>query len=138
MIELGDTESVTVGAGVGVATDVTVSVVVLDTVPPGPVHSRVYEVVTVGLTAVVPVYVPDTGVVPVSPPLAVQVVAFDTVHESDDALPRVIVVGSVAVEPTLKTVDTLIASPKSQVYIAIDIFPPNSLFVPLLRPCSCM
>jgi len=57
-------------------------------------------VVTVGLTDVVPVYGFGTAVVPVIPPVAVQVVAFVTFHDNVEALPVVIAEGFTEIDTT--------------------------------------
>ena len=97
----------------------TVTVALCVAVPPVPVQTRVYVMVTVGETDCVP----DIAFVPVHPADAVQEVAFVELHVKVEAEPEVIDVGLAEMETvgagaTLETVTLTVA--------AVPIFPAAS------------
>jgi hypothetical protein len=75
---------------------VTVTVTLLTTLPTGPVHVSVYPVVALGVTGSLPL----RGLLPLQPPLAVQLVRFALLQVKVLVPPGTILVG-VAVRVTL-------------------------------------
>lgn len=75
-IEDGVAVMVTLGDG----SAETVTIVLCDALPPAPVHVSVYVVLLLGVTDCVP----EVALVPVHPPLAVQLVLFVVLHERVD------------------------------------------------------
>lgn len=146
--EVGLADRVNVGAGAG---DVTSTVTVLRIVPPLPVQSRA-KVVACDNAAVCSV--PATGLLPLQPPEAVQLVAFVLDHESVDTAPELtlegdalsVSVGAEAVPLVTVTVAVLAALmplelEQVSVYELVALSGPTvceplSAFVPLHAPLA--
>lgn len=98
VIELPDPGATTAGAAlimtVGAGTVVTVTVVLVEAVPPVPLQERVKVAVAAGVTLAVPL----VAMVPLQPPDAVQEVALVEVHVSVALPPTVIDVGLALIE----------------------------------------
>ena len=95
----------------------TVTVVDCVAVPPVPVQTRVYVVVTVGETDCVP----DIALVPVHPPLAMQEVALVDDQVNVEALPLVIEAGEAEIE-TVGDVGGGVVAPENPMGPAFETF----------------